>query len=506
MKEELNVMQERKVWHLVDLPPNIDPIGCRWVFALKKNETGEVVRYKARLVGQGFKQIKGISYDDTFSPVVNFSLIRFFFAVLVVGQNWVHIQCDIKCAYLYAPLKEDVFMKQPPGFEVKGKEGMVCKLDKALYGLHQSGREWFFEIHNTLKNLGFNKFEWCNCIYSYENDLLLLLYVDDIVFIGRSIEKVMRGIKLLQKYFDLKILGKTRRLLGVEFEEKNEEVFIHQSMYIDEIHRRFSKYLIPFSSLPISKGVVFTRSQCPQTNHEREEMAEFPYRNLLGCLSFLSNRTRPDISYAVNILSQYQNNPGKEHWKGLLRLLGYVKSTSFYQLNLSCFKPKIVAFSDSDFAACRDDRVSMGGQIIFIGQAPIVWRTFKEKCISLSTMEAEFIALTEAAKEMTWFDRILGECCDRKIIEVIKEKPTLYVDNLAAIDFVKSPVENHRSRHIDVKLFFIGDLVYKELFELKYVKSKDNLSDIFTKAPTKHDLEKFVDVVFKKNVNDTVYS
>ncbi|GBN03270.1 Retrovirus-related Pol polyprotein from transposon TNT 1-94 [Araneus ventricosus] len=215
-------------------------------------------------------------------------------------------------------------------------------------------------------------------------------------------------------------------------------------MYIDEIHRRFSEYLIPFSSLPIRKG--------------------------------------------------------------LLRLLGYVKSTSFYQLNLSCFKPKIVAFSDSDFTACRDDRVSMGGQIIFIGQAPIVWRTFKEKCISLSTMGAEFIALTEAAKEMTWFDRILGECCDRKIIEVIKEKPTLYVDNLAAIDFVKSPVENHRSRHIDVKLFFIRDLVYKELFELKYVRSEDNLSDIFTKAPTKHDLEKFVDVVFKKNVNDTVYS
>ncbi|GBM59355.1 hypothetical protein AVEN_64060-1 [Araneus ventricosus] len=121
-------------------------------------------------------------------------------------------------------------------------------------------------------------------------------------------------------------------------------------------------------------------------------------------------------------------------------------------------------------------------------------------------MEEEFIALTEAAKEMMWFDRILGECCDRKIIEVIKEKPTLYVDNLAAIDFVKSPVKNHRSRHIDVKLYFIRDLVYKELFELKYVGSKDNLSDIFTKAPTKHDLEKFVDVVFRKNVSDTVYS
>ncbi|GBO06102.1 Retrovirus-related Pol polyprotein from transposon TNT 1-94 [Araneus ventricosus] len=192
-------------------------------------------------------------------------------------------------------------------------------------------------------------------------------------------------------------------------------------MHIDEIHRRFSEYLIPFSSLPISKGVVFTRSQCPQTNHEREEIAEFPYRNLIGCLSFLANRTKPDIGYAVNILSRYQNNPGKEHWKGLLRLLGYVKSTSFYQLNLSCFKPKTVAFSDSDFAACRDDRVSMGGQIIFIGQAPIMWRTFKQKCISLSTMEAEFIALTEAAKEMTWFDRILGECRDEKSSKKFKK-------------------------------------------------------------------------------------
>ncbi|CAL1268607.1 unnamed protein product [Larinioides sclopetarius] len=171
---------------------------------------------------------------------------------------------------------------------------------------------------------------------------------------------------------------------------------------------------------------------------------------MLGCLSFLANRTRPDISYIVNILSQYQNNPAKVHWNSLLRLLGYVKSTVSYKLNLSCHTPKIVAFSDSDFAACRDDRVSMRGQIIFVGQAPIMWRSFKENCISLSTMEAEFVALTEAAKEMMWFDKILNECYDRKIIEGIKEKSLLYVDNEASI------------------------------------------------APTKHDLDKFVDMIFER--------
>jgi hypothetical protein len=496
MRDELNTIYERGVWHLVTQPAKAKPVGCRWVYTIKKDEKGNIMRYKARLVAQGFKQIKGESYDETFSPVVNFGVIRFFFSLLVSIKGWTHLQCDVKCAYLYADLKHDVYMTQPPGFVVKGKEKMVCKIDKALYGLHQSGRVWFFELNKVLLEVGFKKFEWCNCVYIFKNEIILLLYVDDLVLFGKNRKVLDNAVTLLSKHFDLKILGKTKKLLGVEFEEEGKVLEIHQIPYIDEVCARFKQFNFPISCLPISKGTVYSKTQCPQTDSDMQEMDNYPFRSLLGCLSFLANRTRPDISYAVNIFSQFQSNPGIAHWNGLLKLLGYVSYTKALKLNLSCNINQIIVHTDADFAANRDDRTSIGGQIIFVDKSPIAWRTFKEKCISLSTMEAEFVAMTEAAKELLWFDRILNECITRKIVRSPKLKSILYVDNMAAIDFVNSPIENYKTKHIDVKLFFIRDLIYKDTFNIHHICSKNNLADAFTKPLSSFDLNKFKEKVF----------
>ena len=492
----MKVMLERGVWHLTQLPCNSRPLGCRWVFTIKKDDQGNIVRYKARLVAQGFKQIKGESYEETFSPVVNFGVIRFFFTLLVSLNGWIHIQGDVKNAYLYAPLSENIYMTQPPGFVVAGKENLVCKLDRALYGLHQSGRAWFFELNKVLVDIGFIKFSWCNCVYHFNREVILLLYVDDMVLFGRTRMVVDKAIRCLSKHFDLKILGKTNKLLGVEFEDEEKVVNIHQMNYIDEVCDRFSRFKIPLSSLPISKGSVYSKTQCPQTDLEVEEMSAYPYRSVLGCLSFIANRTRPDISYAVNIFSQFQSNPGLVHWDGLLKLLGYVKYTRDFKLKLVCNKVQIVTYTDADFASNRDDRTSMGGQLVLLDSSPIAWRTFKEKCVSLSTMESEFVAMTEAAKEMLWFSRILDECVEKGIVRQGVEKSILYVDNMATISFVKSPIENYRTKHIDIKLFFVRDLLYKNVFEVKYVRSKENLADVFTKPLTKFELRKFRGEIF----------
>lgn len=491
------MMHDRGVWHLIELPKDANPVGCRWVFTVKKDETGKIARFKARLVAQGFKQIQGESYDDTFSPVVNFSVIRFFFSLLVSLHRWLHIQCDIKCAYLYAPLNEKVFMSQPPGFVEPGKENLFCKLNKAIYGLHQSGRMWFYEINRVLLEIGFVKIEWCNCGYVFGSELVLLLYVDDIVVFGKCKKVIDKALDLLSKHFDLKVLGKTRKLLGVEFEEDGEGLRIHQQPYIEEVCNRFESFKFPISSLPISKGSIYSKSDCPKTNEERNEMSRLPYRSVLGCLSFISNRTRPDISYAINIFSQFQSDPGMSHWHGLLRLLGYVKHTKNLTLKLSCDKNQLITFSDADFASNRDDRTSLGGQVVFLGNSPISWRTFKERSVSLSTMEAEFIAMTEATKELIWFDRIFDECFEKGVVIGKKVKSVLYVDNRATIDFVRSPIENHRSRHIDVKLFFVRDLVNKNIFDLCFIRSKENVADIFTKPATKFELTKFIQSIFK---------
>lgn len=498
MEDELRVMEERKVWNLIRPTENLNPLGCRWVYTIKRDQNGNIARYKARLVAQGYKQIKGETYDETFSPVVNFSVIRFFFSLFVSCLCWSHLQCDIKNAYLYAPITENIFMKQPPGFLAEGKENYICKLNKALYGLHQSGRMWFYEIHKVLLDLGFTKFEWCNCVYNFHNSVILLLYVDDIVLFGKTEKHIFDILSLLEKHFDLKILGRTQKLLGVEFEENGNgtSILISQTTYIEEVFQRFCCFKPPISSLPIAKGVVFSKTQSPQTHDEVTEMKSFPYRSVLGCLSFIASRTRPDIAYSVNIFSQFQENPGLVHWSGLLRLLGYVNFTKHIKLNLSCNGPHLVTYTDADFAANRDDRTSIGGQLVLLGRAPIMWRTAKQKSVCLSTMESEFVSMTDAVKEMVWFDRILKECVSRRLVIDPKSEPLLLVDNLATIDFVKSPIENHRTKHIDVKLFFIRELFNENAFVIKYVKSKDNLADTLTKPSTKFDLNNFIHKLF----------
>ncbi|GBN12901.1 Retrovirus-related Pol polyprotein from transposon TNT 1-94 [Araneus ventricosus] len=410
MVEEMDTMTDREVWVLVSKPLNQKVLGNRWGYTLKKNENNDVVKFKARLVAQGFRQNKGETYDEVFSPVINFSIIRLFFSLFVCHLKWQHCQLDIKCAYLYAPLHKEIYMCQPQGFVNENKPDHVCLLKKAIYGLKQSGREWFQEMNTTLDRLKFRKLKWVNCVYFYQNNVVLLLYVDDIILIGKSNDYVNKVIELLKCHFDLRILGKTQKLLGVEFQELDGNLFMHQNDYINKICELYKEFNFPVSSLPIAKGTVLSKLQCPSTSVEITEMKNYPYRSLLGSLSYIASRTRPDISYAVNILSQFQENPGIIHWNILLKLLGYLSTTRGLQLNLSRVSDlNVECYSDADFAANCDDRVSIGGFIILLDEVPISWRTSKQKCISLSTMEAEYVSLTDASKELLWIQRILEE-------------------------------------------------------------------------------------------------
>ncbi len=261
--------------------------------------------------------------------------------------------------------------------------------------------------------------------------------------------------------------------------------------YANARHSTFQKFKYPLSSLPIVKGIIYSKTQSPVNSHESKEMSKIPYRSLIGHLSFLASRTRPDITFAVNIFSQFQSNPGMFHWNYLLKLLGYVRQTKHFKLNLGNINSlNITAYSDASFASCRDDRVSISGQIIFLDKVPICWRTSKQKCVCLSSMEAEFVALTDAVKELIWFQRILKECY---ALNIVKDNSVskLLVDNQASIDFVKSPIENYKTKHIDIKLFFVRELVDKKLFDIFHVSSKRNLADAFTKPLSKTELENF---------------
>ncbi|GBN04106.1 Retrovirus-related Pol polyprotein from transposon TNT 1-94 [Araneus ventricosus] len=274
MNQELKVRYERNVWELVKPPKDAKTLGNRWVYALKRNEQNEIVTYKAHLVAQGFNQIKEESYNEVFSPVVNFSIIRLFFTVFVCLFKWLNVQIDINNAHLYANLDEVIYMSQPEGIVVEADK--VCRLKRAIYGLHQSGRQWFLEMDNILKELNFLKLEWCNCVYMYKNKLILLLYVDGVILFAKNRKDLELGIDLLKRHFELKVLGKTKKLLGIEFMEVDGKLFIHQNSYFDKVCNLYSKFKFPISLLPIHKGQVLSKLDSPCTKQEVEEMSNLP--------------------------------------------------------------------------------------------------------------------------------------------------------------------------------------------------------------------------------------
>ncbi|GFY13733.1 retrovirus-related Pol polyprotein from transposon TNT 1-94 [Trichonephila clavipes] len=222
----------------------------------------------------------------------------------------------------------------------------------------------------------------------------------------------------------------------------------------EEFHNLKLRNVWKLTKLPPDKQLLGCRWVYNLKRDENGKVINYKARLVAQCYSQVKGRTRPYVSYAVSIFSQFQNDPGLEHWYGLLKLFGYVNKTKPYKLRLDCRCINIVGFSDADFAANRDDRISMGGQFICLGNAPVTWRKFKKKSVSLSTMEAEFISRVECIKKITWLDNIMNECANRDLVKYAN-KPVLLADNQAAINFLKSPIENYRTKHIEEYIVII---------------------------------------------------
>jgi hypothetical protein len=483
MADEISTMKTRNVWELVDPPPKAKIINCRWVYSIKRDENNEVKRYKARLVAQGFRQREYIDYTNVFSPVVNFSVIKFLFIILVCILKWKHYQLDVKSAYLYGPLNETILMKQPPGFVVSGQENKVCKLKKAIYGLKQSGRQWNDELDSILKSIGFENLKWCNCVYKMCNTVLVV-YVDDLVIFSKELIEINKIIDNLKNKLDIKELGEVKYLLGVNFESNGSEIYLHQQTYISKLINRFSDLPNSHARVPLKIGMNIPEKVNENEIVENELMVKYPYRSLIGCLSFLADRTRPDISYAVNAMSQYCNGYTYEHWKIVVNILSYVFNTKDDKINLSNYNEyTLIGYSDADWGSKLFNRHSTSGYILFIGNTPFSWKSHKQKCIALSSMESEFLALTESVKELTWFSKIISELNVTKCLI-----PIQYCDNQSAIYFSNNCIENCKTKHIDIKLQFVRDYLNKNIFHLRYVNSKKNIADFLTKVVVKEKL------------------
>ncbi|MED6133957.1 hypothetical protein PIB30_117009 [Stylosanthes scabra] len=363
MDTELQALNRCKTWSLVDPPHNAIIVTCKWVFALKKNPQGEILRYKARLVAKGFQQKKGVDYEEIFSPVVRPTTIRIIITIALT-QGWVLKQFDFDNAFLNGFLTESVYMQQPPNYPVV-VPNKVCKLHKAIYGLKQAPRAWYKTLSQTLHQFGFKNATHDIALFIRNRNkeiTYILVYVDDIVITGSNSEAIQVVINQLNSIFPLKDLGKLHYFLGLEVTDLGtKRLLLSQTKYTKDLLRKVDMTDAKPMPTPITSSLKLF--------HNDSDLFDDPkkFRSIVGALQYLTI-TRSDIAYSVNRCSQFMQNPTIAQWKAVKRILRYLQGSIQQGIIFNkCTNYRILAFSNADWASDLDDRRSISGFCIFLG-------------------------------------------------------------------------------------------------------------------------------------------
>jgi len=480
MEEEMHALQKNKTWELVPLPKGKRAVGCKWVFTVKQNPKGEVDRYKARLVAKGYSQTYGIDYDETFAPVAKMGTVRTLISC-AVNFGWPLHQMDVKNAFLHGDLQEEVYMEIPPGFANNQTAGKVCRLKKSLYGLKQSPRAWFDRFRRAVCGMGYTQ---CNgdhtVFYKHRGSFITVMavYVDDIVITGDDVEEIRYLKENLGKAFEVKDLGPLKYFLGIEIARSPKGIVLSQRKYVLDLLTETGMLGCRPSSTPIDRNHQISAESRDSFNKET-------YQRLVGRLIYLCH-TRPDISYAVSVVSRYMHDPRTGHMELVHRILRYLKGTPgrglWFKKNMHL---DLEGFCDADWASSRDDRRSTSGYCVFVGGNLVSWRSKKQAVVARSTAEAEYRAMALSLCEMLWLKDLLKE------LRVLRnETMMLHCDNVAAINIANNPVQFDRTKHVEIDRFFIKEKLDSGALRLEYVKSRSQLADCFTKGlgPSENEL------------------
>lgn len=470
IREELQSIEQNETWELADLPKHRKAIGSKYVFKTKTDSNGAVIRRKARLVAQGFSQKYGVDYDEVFAPVARSTTFRMLMSI-AGARKYLVKQFDIKTAFLNGTLTEEIYLKPPPGSETKGK---FYRLKKSLYGLKQSARVWNQTLHESLVKNGCEQNKTDNCLYSLtsgEDVVHLLIHVDDIVAATNNLKRLNDLMSSIGKDFELKDLGEVKDFLGIMTQrDKEGNYYISQPDYIAKI--------IEAAKLTEGKSSKFPMD----TGYHKLEGKELPsnehYRKIVGMLLYLSTNSRPDIAASVAILSQRVKNPRDVDLNEAKRVVRYLKGTQHEKLRLSSSSnhEMLFAYSDSDWAENKFDRKSHSGFFCSMNGGTIGWSCKKQDLVALSSAEAEYVALSEASKEVIWTTRIA------KHFGVELQAPvSMYTDSQSAMAMIINQKFSHRTKHIDTKYHFIKDIISKGIIELKYHPTATNVADMMTK-------------------------
>nr|GEW39646.1 putative RNA-directed DNA polymerase [Tanacetum cinerariifolium] len=369
MDVEIDALMRNETWDKCIFPQGKKVVGCRWIFTVKYKPDGTVERYKAWLVAKGYTQTYGIDYSETFSLVAKIATIRVLFSI-AANQGWHLHQFDVKNAFLYRELKEEVYMEAPPGFSQHFKHEEVCKLKKSLYGLKQSPRAWFGRFTLAMKKY---RYKQSNSDYTIflrhrgDHVTCLIIYVDDMIITGNDKSEIKKLKEGLCAEFEIKDLGNLRYFLGIKVMRSPQGIFSCRKKYILDL-LAITRMIDckPAGTLMITNQKLFMKTKAKLTNRDR-------YQRMVGKLIYLSH-TRLDISYAVGVVSQFMHQPQ--------------------------------IFTDVDWAGDKRNRRSTSGYFSLVGGNLVTW---KQKVVSLSSAEAEFRGIAKGLAEALWIRKLMSE-------------------------------------------------------------------------------------------------
>lgn len=472
-ESELDSLQKNRTWVVERVPSDRNIVGCRWLF--QRKEDG---RFKVRLVAKGYSQEPGVDFKETFAPVAKFTTLRILLA-LVAENDWELHSMDVKTAFLNGELEEEVYMECPEGVHGKVKPGYACRLVKAIYGLRQSPRVWYQKIHTFFRKHDFHRSTQDYSLYiNYDRKILVLIYVDDLVLAAADIKAISWIKNALTNAFEMTDLGELAMFLGLEIQRDRSQriLTLGQQRYINRILQRHGMQDARPSLTPLDPNTRLRA--CPINRPTKAQPVNLElYQSAVGSLMYAMLGTRPDLAYGVGLVSQFNHSPQPEHWIAVKRLFRYLVGTKNYTLKFGSSNIS-GGYSDADWGAA-EDRKSVGGFVFLLNGGAVSWASKKQTSIALSTTEAEYMGMTQAAKEILWLRTLLNEIGAFKHIVPMS---TLNEDNQGAIALAHNPEYHARTKHIDIQYHFIRELVTTDTIHLRFCPSTDMIADIMTKA------------------------
>ena len=384
-------------------------------------------------------------------------------------------------------------MEAPPGYAGEFESGEVCRLRKTLYGLKQSPRVWFGRFCQAMLKHDFKQSHSDHTLFVKKREgkvTCLIIYVDDMIITGDDREEIKKLKENLFKEFEMKDLGALKYFLGIEVLRSEQGIFLRQKKYVLDLLAGTGLLECRPAETPIMTNYGLRIVEGAKLA-DREQ-----YQRLVGKLIYLSH-TRPDIAYAVGVMSQFMHQPQEDHMDAVLRIVRYLKGITGYGVFLEKGEDlEIDGYTDADWASNPIDRRSTGGYFTFVGGNLVTWRSKKQKVVALSSAEAEFRGMKSGLMEIMWVRRLLTE-----IGYPPKQKSRLFCDNKAAISISENPVQHDRTKHVEVDRHFIKEKLEDGVIEFPFVRSEEQLADILTKAVNP---KVFKEVLGKLNIGDVV--